>query len=102
MGGLRVLFIGGTGVISSACAREAAGGDHGIELFVLNRGQSAVRPLPPGVTELRADARDAASVRNAVGGLDFDCVVDFIALDTEVGSEPVHEHIQLLVHHLPG
>src|SRR3984957_10190349 len=79
MGGLRVLFIGGTGVISSACAREAAGGDHGIELFVLNRGQSAVRPLPPGVTELRENTRDAASVRSAVGGRDFDCVVDFIA-----------------------
>ena len=76
---LRVLFIGGTGVISSACAREAVSGDHDIELFVLNRGQSAARPLPPGVTELRADARDPASVRDAVHGLDFDCVVDFIA-----------------------
>src|ERR1700722_764632 len=79
MGGLRVLFIGGTGVISSACAREAAGGDHRIEVFVLNRGQSAVRPPPPRVTELRENTRDAASARNAVGGLDFDCVVDFIA-----------------------
>ena len=79
MSGLKVLFIGGTGVISSACAREAVSGDHDIELFVLTRGQSAARPLPPGVTELRADARDAASVRDAVGGLDFDCVVDFIA-----------------------
>jgi nucleoside-diphosphate-sugar epimerase len=79
MSGLKVLFIGGTGVISSACAREAVSGDHDIELFVLNRGQSAGRSLPPGVTELRADARDPASVRDAVHGLDFDCVVDFIA-----------------------
>jgi len=79
MAKLKVLFIGGTGVISSACALEAVSGDHDIELFVLNRGQSAARPLPPGVTELRADARDPASVRNAVHGLDFDCVVDFIA-----------------------
>jgi nucleoside-diphosphate-sugar epimerase len=77
MSKLKVLFIGGTGVISSACVREAvAGGD--IELFVLNRGQSA-RSLPGGVTELRADARDAAAVRKAVEGLDFDSVVDFIA-----------------------
>jgi nucleoside-diphosphate-sugar epimerase len=76
---IRVLFIGGTGVISSACAREAVSGGHDIELFVLNRGQSAARPLPPGVRELRADVRDAASVRDAVHGLDFDCVVDFIA-----------------------
>ncbi|HEY0933676.1 MAG TPA: NAD-dependent epimerase/dehydratase family protein, partial [Trebonia sp.] len=77
MGKLRVLFIGGTGVISSACVREAAaGGD--TELFVLNRGQSA-RDLPGGVTELRADARDAGAVRQAVEGFDFDSVVNFVA-----------------------
>ena len=62
MGKLRVLFIGGTGVISAACVREAvASGEH--DVYVLNRGQSAVRPLPDGVTELRGDARDPASVR---------------------------------------
>jgi nucleoside-diphosphate-sugar epimerase len=78
MSKLRVLFIGGTGVISSACAREAvAAGD--IELFVLNRGQSAAQALPPGVTELRADVRDAASVREALKDLDFDSVADFVA-----------------------
>src|ERR1700761_8674205 len=57
MGKLRVLFIGGTGVISSACVREAVAGG-GIELTVLNRGESG-RTLPPGVRELRADARAA-------------------------------------------
>jgi nucleoside-diphosphate-sugar epimerase len=79
MGKLKVLFIGGTGVISSACVREALGGGHDIELFVLNRGQSATRALPPGVRELRGDARDPASVRKALGDLDFDSVVDFVA-----------------------
>ncbi len=79
MAKLRVLFIGGTGVISSACVREALSGDHDIELYVLNRGQSAARALPPGVRELRGDARDPASVRKAVLGLDFDSVVDFVA-----------------------
>jgi nucleoside-diphosphate-sugar epimerase len=79
MSKLRVLFIGGTGVISSACAREAVSGGHDIELFVLNRGQSAGRALPDGVTELRADVRDAASVRDVLKDLDFDSVVDFIA-----------------------
>jgi nucleoside-diphosphate-sugar epimerase len=78
MSKLKVLFIGGTGVISSACVREAVGGDHDVELFVLNRGQSA-RVLPPGVTELRGDVREAESVRKAVAGLDFDSVVDFVA-----------------------
>jgi len=77
MSKLRVLFIGGTGVISSACVTEAV--NHDIELTVLNRGQSAGRPLPPGVRELRADVRDAASVRDVLLGLDFDAVVDFVA-----------------------
>ncbi len=83
MSKLRVLFIGGTGVISSACAREAVGGDHDIELFVLNRGQSATHPLPAGVRELRADVRNATAVREAVAGLDFDSVVDFVAFTTD-------------------
>jgi nucleoside-diphosphate-sugar epimerase len=78
MSKLKVLFIGGTGVISSACVREAVGGDHDVELSVLNRGHSA-RVLPPGVTELRGDVREAESVRKAVAGLDFDSVVDFVA-----------------------
>ena len=57
--------------------REAVARD--VEVFVLNRGQSADRPLPAGVRELRADVRDAGSVRAAVDGLDFDSVVDFVA-----------------------
>jgi nucleoside-diphosphate-sugar epimerase len=81
MGELKVLFIGGSGVISSACAREAV--SQGIELYVLNRGQNTTRPLPDGVRELRADARNPEAVRDAVGGLDFDSVVDWVAFTTE-------------------
>jgi nucleoside-diphosphate-sugar epimerase len=78
---LRVLFIGGSGVISSACAREAV--STGIDLYVLNRGQSTGRPLPAGVHELRADVRNPGSVRDAIEGLDFDSVVDWVAFTTE-------------------
>ncbi len=91
MSRLRVLFIGGTGVISSACVREAVGRDD-IELFVLNRGQSAARPLPAGVRELRGDAREPRSVRAALDGLDFDSVVDFVAFS----AEHVRADIELL------
>jgi len=76
--GLKVLFIGGSGVISSACAHLAV--DRGIELTVLNRGDSAARrPLPEQVTVLRGDAREPASVRQAIGGREFDVVVDWVA-----------------------
>jgi nucleoside-diphosphate-sugar epimerase len=77
MGSLKVLFVGGTGVISSACVREAVSA--GIDVYVLNRGQTAGRAVPDGVTELRGDMRDPASVRAATGDLDFDSVIDFIA-----------------------
>src|SRR5487761_1001254 len=65
MGKLKVLFIGGTGVISSACVREAVA-SHDIELYVLNRGKSATWGVPDGVTELRGDVREAESVRTPV------------------------------------
>ena len=77
MAKLRVLFIGGSGIISSACSRVAV--DSGIELFVLNRGRSAARPLPPGVNMLQADIREPDSVRAEISGLEFDAVVDWVA-----------------------
>ena len=77
----RVLFVGGSGVISSACARVAV--ESGIELYVLNRGQTLTRPLPPGATELRGDVREPSSVKGALGDLHFDSVVDWVAFTPE-------------------
>jgi nucleoside-diphosphate-sugar epimerase len=77
----RVLFIGGTGIISSACAQVAV--DSGVELVVLNRGSTTARQLPAGVTVLNADIRDPASVRAAIGDRTFDSVVDWIAFTPE-------------------
>jgi nucleoside-diphosphate-sugar epimerase len=77
MAKLRVLFIGGTGVISSACSRVAV--EHGIDLFVLNRGRDTDRPLPPGTTKLQADIREPRSVRQEIKNLQFDAVVDWVA-----------------------
>ncbi len=77
---MRVLFIGGTGTISSACADLAV--RRGIDLTVLNRG-SGRRSLPEGVETLTADGRDPAAVRDAVGDRTFDVVVDFVAFTPE-------------------
>ena len=66
MPGLRVLFLGGTGIIGSACARLAV--VRGIELSVLNRGQTTGRPLPPGAREIVAwHDEDPARQRIAAG-----------------------------------
>jgi nucleoside-diphosphate-sugar epimerase len=77
MTALRVLFIGGSGTISSACSQLAV--DRGIELYLLNRGTTAKHPLPAGATLLRGDIRDAQSTREAIGDHDFDVVVDWVA-----------------------
>ena len=77
---MRVLFIGGSGVISSACSAEAV--ERGIDLYLLNRGQSS-RPTPKGAHVLRGDIRDPASAREALGDLTFDAVVNWVAFTPE-------------------
>lgn len=74
---LKVLFIGGSGVISSACGQLAV--ERGIDLFVLNRGSTTHRPVPAEATVLRADIRDPASAKEALGSQEFDAVVDWVA-----------------------
>ncbi|MDQ0692796.1 NAD-dependent epimerase/dehydratase family protein [Arthrobacter sp. W4I7] len=71
----RILFVGGTGVISAAAAQRAVALGH--RLTILNRGRST-RPVPGGVETLSADVRDASAVREALGGREFDAVADFI------------------------
>ena len=76
-----VLFIGGSGVISSASVRLAV--QRGYDVTVLNRGSSSTRSLPDEVRTLRADVRDPGSVREALGGCEFDAVVDWVAFTPE-------------------
>ncbi|MDG6107840.1 SDR family oxidoreductase [Dactylosporangium aurantiacum] len=78
---MKVLFIGGSGIISSACSELAV--RRGIDLHVLNRGTSTTRPLPDGVTVLRGDIRDPDSARAALAGHTFDAVVDWVAFTTD-------------------
>ena len=78
---MKVLFIGGTGIISSACAEVAL--ERGIDLYMLNRGQSSARPVPAGTTVLKGDIRDPASAKKALGDLRFDAVVNWVAFTLE-------------------
>jgi nucleoside-diphosphate-sugar epimerase len=77
MSALRVLFIGGSGIISSACAKLAV--QRGIDLYALNRGRSRLRPLPEEVSVLSGDVRDPAAVDEALGEREFDVVVNWVA-----------------------
>ncbi len=78
---MKVLFIGGTGIISSACSELAV--SRGIDLYHLNRGKSnSLRPIP-GVNTIRADIRNYAETEQALGDHKFDVVVNWIAFTIE-------------------
>jgi nucleoside-diphosphate-sugar epimerase len=74
---MKLLFIGGTGVISSACSQLAV--ERGHDLYLLNRGLTTKRPAPPGAHVLRGDIRDQDSARATLKDHVFDVVVDWIA-----------------------
>ena len=73
---MKVLFIGGTGNISSACTRLAL--EKGIEVYHLNRGKTEIL-FDNKVKTLHADIHDRNQVLNAVNNYFFDVVVNFIA-----------------------
>jgi len=76
---MRVLFIGGTGFISTAVSRQAIA--KGLDLNLLNRG---FRNTPPhGGHNLIADVHRTEDVRSALEGLHFDVVVNWIAYTPE-------------------
>ncbi|MGI3779638.1 MAG: NAD-dependent epimerase/dehydratase family protein, partial [Janthinobacterium lividum] len=74
---MKALFIGGNGIISSACSRLAL--ERGWELTLLNRGVDSTRPPVEGAESLVGDATDPDSLRAAVGSRTFDSVVNFRA-----------------------
>jgi nucleoside-diphosphate-sugar epimerase len=75
---MKILFIGGTGLISSACSELAVARGH--ELFILNRSASTKYPVPQGATLLIGDIHaDGSHLTGLLSGHRFDAVVDWIA-----------------------
>jgi nucleoside-diphosphate-sugar epimerase len=75
---MKLLFIGGTGILSSASATLALARGH--ELFLLNRSVSRQIPAPEGATVLQADVyADEARLAKLLAGHRFDAVVDYLA-----------------------
>jgi len=72
---MTILFIGGTGVISTACTALAV--ERGMEVTLLRRGERYA-PVPNGVKTITADINHP-SLAQKLGSLKFDAVVDFIA-----------------------
>jgi nucleoside-diphosphate-sugar epimerase len=75
---MRLLFIGGTGLISSACSDLAL--ERGHELTLLNRAANRISHAGEGAEVLQADVRgDEAGLSRLIAGRRFDAVVDWIA-----------------------
>lgn len=71
-----ILFVGGTGIISSACVRRAL--DDGHEVWTLNRGGARLANQV-GDRALHADASDEDAVRAVLAGRRFDAVIQWTA-----------------------
>jgi len=73
---MKILFIGGSGNISTACTRAAIAKGHTV--YHLNRGQTKYDAIA-GVINLTADINEPAQVQQALVGFEFDVVANFIA-----------------------
>lgn len=72
---MKILFVGGSGNISSSCVQRAIDGGH--EVSILSRGN---REAPhPAVEMLRGDIHDPDAVAPLLEGRSWDVVANFIA-----------------------
>jgi nucleoside-diphosphate-sugar epimerase len=83
---MKVLFIGGTGLISQAVSRYAV--EQGIELVLFNRGERADF-APQGCRVIQGDIRNVDAAKTAIAGEHFDAVVDWIAFTPEHAAADV-------------
>jgi nucleoside-diphosphate-sugar epimerase len=76
---MKVLFIGGTGNISTSVSKLAV--DQGIDLYLLNRGKTEVEI--PGAKTIHGDIYDVEQTRSALKDRSWDVVVNWIAFTPE-------------------
>ena len=73
---MKILFIGGTGNISSTITRMLVAKGH--EVHLLNRGKTLKHPLPAGARVIAHDVH-GGTAPEALRGAKYDAVVDWIA-----------------------
>ncbi len=92
---MNILFLGGTGNISTDCAELLCRRGH--HIMVLTRGQS---PVPSAYQAIVADRHDRARLQEIVHALDVDVVINFIGfepadvqIDYEVFAGRIRQYI---------
>ena len=83
---MHVLFIGGTGLISTSIARQLLEAGHKVTLF--NRGTSENR-LPPGAEVIHGDRKDFAAFEAAFADKTYDVVADMVAFHPDESASAI-------------
>ncbi|MCL2019535.1 MAG: SDR family oxidoreductase [Oscillospiraceae bacterium] len=79
---MKILFIGGTGTISTEISKLAL--KRGAELYLLNRGNNSARLEGlDGIKYITADISDESDVRQKLAAHNFDVVANFIVFTPE-------------------
>lgn len=77
---MKVLFIGGTGTISTAISKKLLKEGH--ELYLVNRGnRNDVFGDCPNLHSIICDVNDEEALKSAIGDMKFDSVCDFICFE---------------------
>lgn len=77
---MKILFIGGTGTISTAISKLLISQKE--DLYILNRGTRNKELGTEGVKYITCDVNNEKQVSNLIKDLSFDVVADFIAFDS--------------------
>jgi len=77
---MKVLFVGGTGLISQAVTNLAV--EKGIDLYLFNRGKHS-QFAPDEAKIIRGDIRDVKASKETLQDYHFDAVVDWISFTTD-------------------
>ncbi len=75
---MKILILGGTGVISRQIVAQAAAAQHDVTVF--NRGLRSVA-MPAGVTVVQGDRKDTADFEAKMKALSVDVVIDMISFN---------------------
>ena len=75
---MKLLIIGGTGLLSGAVVKEAI--RQGIDVTIVNRGRKS-KVVPEGVNVIISDYRNKEVMQSALQGKHFDAVIDFICFN---------------------
>ncbi len=84
---MKILIIGGTGLISTAVVELASKQNH--DVTIVNRGSAPKSPVPPNVKVLQGDCNDEAAMRQLMTGRFFDTIVNFVLFTPEQAQRDV-------------